>query len=346
MLNQRGSILIAAYIILLSLLAFGGIFFSRSVSDRKLLDINRERQEAFYLAETAVDKGLEELRDNYSYAGSASPVAFARGEYEIVVTSLSSSRRKVMAYGYVPDKAQARARRVIEAITKRDSPPNFFDHAIYSANDIDFNGGSYAVNGDVIYADTVDNPGNVTGTVTQDSEISPLAQFDFAALRDIAISQGNLYDVARLDLVKNKQDSYPADFWNVPPTGDPIDPATGTPNVVYVEGDMVLNGDIGTIGGFFLVVGDVVTNPDSTSDTTINGNGEVDGCIYTTGDFRINGGGGGLNVNGGVWAGNEARLNGNATITYGQDFMDAIKSMIESQGLSSKAQILTWREIE
>jgi hypothetical protein len=317
---------------------FGGIFFAHSISDRKLFDINRERQEAFYLAEAAVDRGLEELRASSSYTGTSSPVAFGRGEYEIVITTLSASRKMIMAYGYVPDKAQKRAQRTIEVITKAETPPNFFDNAIYSSNEIDFNGNSYDVNGDVIYASTISDSDNVTGSVTQDPTISPLAQFDFAAMRNIAISQGNLYDSARLQQVKNNNDSYPSGFW--------YNEATQTPNVVYIEGDLVLNGNIGTIGGFLLVVGDVLTNPSATYDSTINGNGQIAGCIYTTGDFRINGGGGGLNVDGGVWAGNEAELNGNATITYNQPYMYAIKTMVENQGLGSEAQLLTWREIE
>lgn len=339
MINKKGSILIAAYIVLLSLLAFGGIFFSRVVSDRRLLDVNRERQEAFYLAEAAVDRGLVELRSSSSYAGTASPVAFGRGEYEVIVTTLSSSRKRVMGYGYLPTKAQKRVQRTIEVVTKAETPPNFFDHAIYSANEIDFNGNSYTVDGKVIYAGSIDNPGRVTGTVTQDASIAPLAQFNFAALRNIAISQGNLYDAARLSQVQKNKDSFPTQFFNNPPTNT-------IPNVVYVEGDMVLNGNIGTVGGFFLVVGDVLTDPNATQDTTINGNGQVSGCIYTTGDFKINGGGGGLNVNGGVWSGNEAELNGNANVTYNLDYMYAIKAMIENQGLGAMLQVLTWREIE
>lgn len=338
MRNQRGSLLITAYILLLALLAFGGIFFGRSIAEKKLFDIGRERTEAFYLAESGVDRTLVELKTNYAYAGTAVPVAYGRGEYESVVTDLSATRKRIMAYGYVPDKTGKRAQRVIEAITKKETPPNFFDHAIYSADEIDFNGNSYSVTGDIIYADTASNTGNVVGSVTQDAAISPLARFDFAILRAIAVAQGNLYDTARLQQVQNNNDSYPPSFW--------YNEATQTPNVVYVEGDMVLNGNIGTIGGFFLVVGDVLTDPDAINNTTINGNGEVDGCIYTTGDFRINGGAGGLNINGGVWAGYEARLNGNATVTYNQPFMYAIKALVESQGASSAIQLLTWREIE
>ncbi|MFA5038506.1 MAG: hypothetical protein WC732_02365 [Candidatus Omnitrophota bacterium] len=343
--GKRGSILVASYLVLAVLLILGTLFFSRIVSDRKLMDISRERLEAFYLAEAGVDRTIRELDDNFNYSGSGAPVALGRGEYETVVTVLSSTRRSIDARGYIPSKADARAQRRIEAIIRKQTPPNFYDYAIYSSHDIDFNGTSYSVTGDIIYANSVDNSGNVNGTVTQDANVSPLAQFDFMVLRAIAVSQGNLYDAARLSQVQKNKDSYPSSFWFSAPT-DPADPATGTPNVVYVEGDMVLNGDIGTIGGFFLVVGNVLTDPEDTSDTTINGNGQVAGCIYTTGKFRVNGGGGNLNVDGGVWSGTDSDLNGNATISYNGFFMDAVESMINGLGASGVAQMISWREIE
>jgi hypothetical protein len=138
-----------------------------------------------------------------------------------------------------------------------------------------------------------------------------------------------------------KIDSFPDSFWYSEPT-DPNDPTTGTPNVVYVESDLELNGNVGTIGGFFVVAGDVITNPDDTSDATINGNGEIDGVVYTLGEFRINGGGGGLNVNGGVWAGEEARLNGNAHIAYTEDYMAALEAL----DINVEVQITSWRDTQ
>jgi hypothetical protein len=96
---------------------------------------------------------------------------------------------------------------------------------------------------------------------------------------------------------------------------------------------------VGTLGGFFVVVGDVITNPSGTYDATINGNGTIDGCIYTLGVFSVNGGGNRLNVNGGVWSGIEAELNGNATVTYNSDYMAAIKAHTLPQ-----VQIISWRE--
>jgi len=215
---------------------------------------------------------------------------------------------------------------------------NFYDNAIYSAGEVEFIGNSYDVTGNVIYADTISNEGRVVGTVSYDITITPLAQFDFATMRAAAIAQGNLYDAARLA----SKDAFPASFWYTAPT-DPSDPTTGVPNVVYVEGDMTLSGNV-TAGGFFLVVGNVLTDPNVTSDTTITGNVTVNGCIYSTGEFELKGGGGALNVNGGVWAGDEAEFTGNAKVTYEQDYMDAIEAFVG--GSSGAVQLLSWRQLE
>ncbi len=371
MTNKRGSILITAYIVLICLMIFGGIFFTRTVSDRKLFDMSRERQEAFYIAESAVDVGLSSLRASSSYAGTSSPVAYGRGEYEVLVCSAVGSKKQIRACGYIPDKSNKRAQRSLEVITKSGQPDDFFGNAIWSAGDVTLNGNSFEVNGKVIYADDlnaahpehIDDGGN-PDYPKNDPSISPLAQFDFEYFRDIAITQGNLYDSTRLSQIQTSNDTFPTtnsgsgqsqsrgcqtnpgadgcEFWYDYPT-DINDPTTGTPNIVYVEGDMVLNGNIGTIGGFFLVVGDVLTDPNATQDTSINGNGQVNGSIYSTGDFRINGGAGGLNIDGGVWAGNEARLNGNSNVTWNEGFMAAIGNMF-TEDTWSWTQLYTWNE--
>ena len=345
--NRRGSVLIMVYVVLGVLFVLSSVFFTRVVSDRKLFDIGRERQEAFYLAEAAVDKGIVELNNNWAtYSGTSSAQPLGRGEYEVTVSVISGTQRKVLADGYIPTKASPRAERHIEAIAKKQSPPNFYDNAIYSADEVDLNGEAFTVDGDVIYADSLGgSTSHITGSITKDPSISPLAQFDFAVLRAIAVTQGNLYDAGRIKDVETSKDNYPVDFWFSAPT-DPLDATTGTPNVVYLEGDLVLNGDIGTIGGFLLVVGDVLTDPDDSSSSTINGIGEINGSIYSTGNFKINGGAGGLNVNGGVWAGLEAELNGNCTVVYNEFFMDSIEHLVNSNSAGSVVQLLSWREAE
>ena len=143
------------------------------------------------------------------------------------------------------------------------------------------------------------------------------------------------------DDVKIGDDSFPDTFWYSEPT-EPSDPTTGTPNVVYIDSVLSLNGNVGTLGGFFVVVGDVITNPLNTEDLSINGNGQIEGVVYTRGVFRINGGAGGLNIDGSVWAGEEARLNGNSHVSYNPYFVQSIEGL----PIDFDVQIVSWRDTQ
>lgn len=337
--NHRGSALILGYLLILVLSLFASVFFNRTFNEKRVFDFDRERLEAFYLAEAGVDRAMAELRSNYAgYAGTGL-ITLGHGQYEVSVIVLSGSSKQILSYGYVPNKAQKRAQRSIEVVTKKLTPADFYDYAIYSANDINCAGDTYDVIGKAVYANSASNVGRITGGSAQDLTVSPLAHFDFAILRTLAISQGNLYTSDRLD----RGDSFPSDFWFSPPT-DPSDPSTGIPNVVYVEGAMTLTGN-DVVGGFFLVVGNILTNPEVIVDTELKGNITVNGCIYTTGQFTAKGGGNVMNVMGGIWAGADANLNGNVKISYDTNYMMSIKSLVDLYGASGALQVLSWREL-
>ncbi|MBU2540382.1 MAG: hypothetical protein KJ593_00610 [Candidatus Omnitrophica bacterium] len=336
--KERGGLtLVFVYSISVALLVLfialsSKIFVNKSFSSR-----NIERMQALHIAESGLDYALSNLRDNYSWAPSGNLIPFENGEFLISVTTVGS-KKLVESTGFIPDQANYREKKMLEAWMKEDIPSNFYDNAIYSSGEVDLNGTAYTINGDVVYYSELDNPSNITGTVTQDDTANPLAMLDFEDLYNKSAIQGNVYDVQRLKDVKDGTDSFPSSFWNTPPV-IPGDPTTGDPNFVYIEGDLVLNGNI-DIGGFFIVVGDVLNNPSAVYDATINGVGEIDGCVYTRGEFRINGGGGGLNIDGGVWSGTKTRINGNATVNYNADYMVALSASIQAD-----AQLISWREI-
>lgn len=341
-MNRRGSVLLIIFMVIVVLTGLGGAMFLRAISENSLTRKYAESTQAFWLAEAGVSRALKELGDDFSASGTnAWSDTLGVGRYSIDVEQVDSQTRKVTSRGYVPADSP-RVERIIEVMVDSGIPPDFYDEAIYSAGEIDLNGNSYNVTGNVRYADEIEySQNNISGTITQDATISPLAVFDFQQLYDISQSQGNVYDEDRLQDVQRGGDSLPGDFWYSEPT-DPADPTTGVPNVVYVECDLSLNGNIGTIGGFFVVLGDVLTDPDAAEDATVNGNGQIDGAIYARGEFSVNGGGGNLNVNGGVWAGEEAELNGNANITYNQDYMDAIEALNINPGV----QISSWKDTQ
>ncbi|MDD4954471.1 MAG: hypothetical protein PHP17_00310 [Candidatus Omnitrophica bacterium] len=341
-MTKKGSVLIVAIFmaVVLGVMAIGILL--RSISENRLAERNEEFIQAFWLAEAGVNRAMHELRSSYSQSGTGLwETSLGVGGYSCDVT-VEGSNRRVIARGFIPATGTARITRVLEVVVSKAIPPNFYENAIYSAGDVNLNGDAYDVTGKIRYADQIDNTSNVHGDIVQDASINPLAKLSFSQLLTVAEAQSNVYAYNASGKLVNQatgSQTFPSNFWYSPPS-NPADPTTGTPNVVYVLGNLELRGNIGTIGGFFVVVGDVITNPDVTYDATINGNGTVDGAIYTRGEFRVNGGGGQLNVDGGVWAGEEARLNGNATVTYNAEYMTAIRNL----GIDADVQVVSWNE--
>ncbi|MDP1853589.1 MAG: hypothetical protein Q8L26_05255 [Candidatus Omnitrophota bacterium] len=329
---RKGIMLIVVSLVLVVLLILVGAFIMRGIQEGNLTQRQKERYEAFNIAEAGLDKSVVELRNNFNWSGFG-PAAFGRGEYYVAVNSISASERNLDCFGYVPLYTSARQTVHIEARIRKAIPVNFYDNAIYSAEEVDLNGNAYSVAGDIRYAESIDNTGNVAGTITNDPSISPLARLDFTQLYNISTVQGNVYDSARLKNVQKGSDNFPSSFW--------YDEANNIPNVVYVTQDLALNGNIGTIGGFFVVAGDVLTDPSGGADASINGNGQIAGCIYTLGEFTVNGGGGGLNVDGGIWSAEETTINGNATVQYNTIYMNAISGL----NINPDIQVVGWREV-
>ncbi len=341
-MNKKSSTLVLVVIMAVLLGAISASFLWRSISENRLAERNKESIQAFWLAEAGISRAFKELRSNYSLAGTDLwNSSLADGGYRVDISTEGSNKR-IVSRGFIPFSGTVRVERSIEVVIAKNIPPNFYDNAIYSAGDVDLNGDAYSVAGKVRYADEIDNTVNIDGEIFHDESINPLARLSFPQLLSLSQSQGNVYAYNASGKLINQttgSQDFPSDFWYSDPS-DPDNPATGTPNVIYVLGDLELKGNIGTIGGFYVVAGDVITNPDETYDATISGNGMVEGAIYTRGEFRINGGGGNLNVNGGVWAGEEARLNGNAHVSYNADYMEAIKAL----NISADVQIVSWKE--
>jgi hypothetical protein len=318
------------------LLLAGGVLTFAWTDSRAALRAQATTQ-ALFLAEAGVDQALVELRNDYDWGGGEGELE--QGEFSIEVESLPDNRRRILVVG-MDNTLGATVSRTVEVIVEKVIPPDFYDNVIWASENLDFKGSSFSVTGKVRHGDKspTNNTGGVVGPVTYDPKTDPLPKLSYNKLYEMAQAQGNVYDAERLG---NSHGVFPTSFWYQEPT-DPSDPTTGIPNINYVTTDLVLNGNIGTIGGFFVVVGDVITNPLTEEDTTINGNGQIAGAIYSRGNFRVNGGGNGLNVDGGVWAGKEARLNGNVTMTYDWDYMHAIQAL----DINPELSVISWRESE
>ncbi|MFH0940581.1 MAG: hypothetical protein V1840_01855, partial [Candidatus Omnitrophota bacterium] len=207
MLNKKGSVLIFVYAVIFILLSLSASVIAHSILERKAFEITKQRGEAFYVAEAGMDSALAALKTSSSYSGTGgTPVSVYRdstviGQYETTVVDISSpadviagiKKMHITVTSYVPQKIvgsgvlrQTCKAEGVAKVSANPPSPSFYDNAIYSAGDIDFNGNSYDVTGNVVYADEIENAGRVVGTVTHDITIFPLAQFDFAAMRAAA----------------------------------------------------------------------------------------------------------------------------------------------------------------
>ena len=372
-MNKKGSILILSIFVVVILIILGITLFSQSISERNLARRYLNSTHAFWAAEAGISRAIEELRSNYSQCGAnvwSGVLSSVDGGYEVDV-ACSGQERNITVRGFAP-VAAPRIQRVIEANIKKEIPTNFYDNAIYSAGGVDFNGSAYTVVNNepspddtaVLYAGSndIEHPEYITGEVTQDVSIAPLARFDFDELHAMSEAQtsvypatGNVYDVANngklIDPITEEEKELPSSFWYTTADDGVDNDSDGStdeedewvPNIVYIKGDLKINGSIGTVGGFLVVAGDVTTNPDDENfeDVDIVGEGQIDGVIYTLGELNVNGGGTeGLDVNGGIWAGEGTRINGSADVLYNADYMAAIGAL----DIEPSAQVVSWRE--
>jgi hypothetical protein len=322
--------------------------------------IRQNWQRAFLAAESAIDAGLAVLPappPPLPFTGIATNLGNpSNAQYRTSIDLFGGSPTKwrVNGIGFVPSAAATPRWEVeVEVIAEQVGlPDNFFDNALYSGDDLSLRGNA-TVNGDVYYGDELDTRGNVT--ITGDETTAPPAPADFSLngdidyskIRDLA-SQQDLADptydhlITASDLASGVY-TLPNNFW----FGNPSDEV---PNVVYIEGDLSINSQ--TIGGFIVVAGDIINGGSVDTDASIGGGSTVNGAILAVDDLNVSGGGGRItNINGGAWAGNlypeptnpqdGLYINGSVTITYNEEYMEAIEDL----DFSSNIRVLSWQQL-
>ena len=92
MRNNRGIILIASYLVIAVLLVLGSAFMSRSISENRFAQRERDAIKAFYIAEGGIERGLDWLRSQPGFpAGTQAfdplggAVALGEGSYTISI---------------------------------------------------------------------------------------------------------------------------------------------------------------------------------------------------------------------------------------------------------------------
>lgn len=326
-MNKRGIALIIAFIVIAVLTIFGGAVISRSISESRVARRYAESTQAFWLAEAGINCALRELKLNYtapSLSANCTVASLGQGRYSVDspedVVKAGQTYKKITSYGFIPSASPARVERVVEALMlKNDTVPNnFYTNSIYSAGNVYSNAASCVVNGNISYANNLSFQGTLNGTANNTS-VSPLPLLNFDDIRAISQGQSNYHNSTQLS------GPFPETFW--------YNETLGIPNIVFLEGSLDLTGHT-HVAGFFVVGGEVLYN------ATISGNVNVQGAIYSLGQFTINGGGSALNVDGGVWSGIGTRLNGGATLAYNSTYMQAI----QNQNFTTDVQIVSWRD--
>jgi hypothetical protein len=318
-------------IVVLSIL--GVAFLMRSVSERSVASNYFDSTQAFWLAEAGVNKAIFQLKNNYSNLSAISATTLGPGQYSSGPITSNGNDRTVTGYGFIPSASSPKIIRVIVATMTKVIPTGFYGKAIYSAGNVSI-GSNCVVTGDVFSGGAV--TGSATGQITQNDPTlhnNGLPALSFDQLKQMSIDQG-WYNPS------TNQTTYPtSSFWYQAPS--PSNP-TGTPNVVFVNGDFTLVGGKQVVCGFIVVGGNTVYNAE------IGGNASIDGCLYTRGNIWMHGGGGNvINVDGGLWAGGTVTMDGNEEIDFNSPGNGAqYTAAIENLGINADVQVTSWRETQ
>ena len=106
--NKKGIVLIASYIVIVVLTILGAAFISRSLSETRIAERERNYMQAFYIAEAGVDYAIEQLRGGTSSGQNSATMNDANansiGYYNSTWQRMgSSSRWEVISSGFVGD---------------------------------------------------------------------------------------------------------------------------------------------------------------------------------------------------------------------------------------------------
>lgn len=373
-LNKKGFLLIWVYLVIAVLLILGSALVARTINDNKIATRSKQATQAFELAEAGIDRALRALRGNFTAPrdpldntlitmGIATSNPFALpsnvgatpiiGQYRYRIDNTSDSNvTRIRAMGYVPHTGSPVVTRWVEVYVEITQPPgSFFNNTIWTTGNVTLNGTSYNVNGEAT-PDGIDNdqdgstdeageggnvcygtsivgdPSNIDGTEDKLLAGTKFYYLNFDTFKEMATTQGYFYTTANLaDKTYMKDHPFPTTFWN------PSDPSK--PNVVYLEGDLDVSGNIG-LGGIFIVAKDVIASAGSAE---IGGTIDVNGIIYSLGNIKIHGT---VDLSGAVWGGSGGvELDGNVDLGYNYTYINTFKSLIQN---NPSVNIRSWHE--
>lgn len=127
--NQKGIVLIAAYIVIAVLTILGAAFISRSISETRIAEREQNSIQAFYLAEAGIDYAIEQLRGGVS-SGQNSASLGNIGNYSCTWQRIgSTSQWEIISNGTVGD---------IQRSVRVELQPDTFARYLYFTDDEHF----------------------------------------------------------------------------------------------------------------------------------------------------------------------------------------------------------------
>jgi hypothetical protein len=179
--DERGIGIVSALMVVLVVFAIGALWVNLSVHQAEESTLERARESARHAAEAGVNRAMSELAASASYAGGGGLQNLTDGtnvvaQYEIVSVTQPGpdpNTRYIVARGWAPSQAKARARRRLEAQVQL-VPNDGFRYALFAAPGGITTSNNLTVTGDV-YSSTnlsLSNNAKVTGTITSRGSVT------------------------------------------------------------------------------------------------------------------------------------------------------------------------------
>ncbi len=366
--NERGMVMMIVLMILMGVSLLGLASLLVVGTDLRISGHYRRTAQAFWAAEAGVQAAVGTLRDNRDYTGAIEGQSLDNGATnEVVVEVLSPALKRVVATG-----RKGTAVRRIEAIVNTDSA---FLSVINVGGDLRLEGKprvsseGVRVNGNAYLALDAGTPNlnlymPASSTATIEGNVSSVTRIekepmDLAAIKlsddqwkEIAGAANPNWNLNNNKVFGDRDTNVTltnVNFNNIPPGAD------GN-RAIFVDGDVTINGTIsgvGTIvatgkiictGGFysqgatvsFVAQDDVLINFDT------NAQSEINGLVYTEGDYELHGKvkfTGVVTAFGSVTVQNPSQFTNNSDPNYWYTYSPAYNI------IADQVDILSWSEI-
>ena len=140
--NRRGLALVMSCVVVALVAAYGSATMVRSLTEQRTAQRSVRLASAFQAAEAGLDSAIANLRTNINWSG-VGYTSTLKGGYDVAITTLSPTLRRVTATGYYPSNntaAYGYQRRQVEGTVSVQEP--LFNNALFAATTIQLDSGA------------------------------------------------------------------------------------------------------------------------------------------------------------------------------------------------------------